>query len=204
MIQDEFLKALSNYSVPAKQGHELFQEIEKAYSGSKRYYHNKGHLESLLTELEPHHKLFDEWDIVIFAIVYHDIVYNVLKSNNEEKSGALAVKRLKAIGVSDHSTSKCEEFILATKSHQPGSHEVNLFTDADLSILGAKPERYQQYCQQIRSEYSVYPDIMYKPGRKKVLAHFLQMPRIFKTEVFYKLYEETARENLKSELEMLS
>lgn len=44
---------------------------------------------------------------------------------------------------------------------------------------------------------------MYVPGRKKVLNHFLALPRIFKTNHFYEKYEEAARKNLEDELERL-
>lgn len=56
---------------------------------------------------------------------------------------------------------------------------------------------------QVRKEYSIYPDLLYKPGRKKVLQHFLQMERIFKTQVFYDKYETQSRRNLEKELNQL-
>ncbi|MDI3322235.1 hypothetical protein [Pinibacter soli] len=49
------------------------------------------------------------------------------------------------------------------------------------------------------TEYAIYPDLIYKPGRKQVLLHFLEMKRIFKTKEFYEKYETAARENLKKE-----
>jgi predicted metal-dependent HD superfamily phosphohydrolase len=42
----------------------------------------------------------------------------------------------------------------------------------------------------------MYPDFLYKPGRRKVLTHFLEMERIFKSDHFYQKYEEQARKNL--------
>jgi predicted metal-dependent HD superfamily phosphohydrolase len=56
----------------------------------------------------------------------------------------------------------------------------------------------------IRKEYNFYPDFMYKPGRQKVLQHFIQMPRIYKTDYFHDRYEEKARDNLHVELKELS
>lgn len=93
--------------------------------------------------------------------------------------------------------------IRATKNHNPADEETNLFTDADLSILGAAPEAYEQYTRQVRREYGLYPGFLYTRGRKKVLNHFLNMPRIFKTSGFYTRYEEQARKNLRSELEAM-
>ena len=46
-------------------------------------------------------------------------------------------------------------------------------------------------------------DFLYKPGRKKVLQHFLDMENIFKTEYFRNKYENTARTNIRKELSQL-
>ncbi len=82
--------------------------------------------------------------------------------------------------------------------------ETNLFTDADLSILGSDPDTYKVYSKQIRREYSIYPEIIYNPGRKKVLTHFLKMDKIYKTEEFSDRYELNARINIQTELNSLT
>jgi predicted metal-dependent HD superfamily phosphohydrolase len=46
----------------------------------------------------------------------------------------------------------------------------------------------------------MYPDFLYRPGRRKVLQHFLDMERIFKTEEFASKFEKQARVNLGWEL----
>jgi len=56
----------------------------------------------------------------------------------------------------------------------------------------------------IRKEYKVYPDIIYKPGRRKVVQHFLAMERIYKTDYFFVRLEQQAKENLTKELTLLS
>ncbi|HET7178254.1 MAG TPA: hypothetical protein VFI14_00955 [Chryseosolibacter sp.] len=52
----------------------------------------------------------------------------------------------------------------------------------------------------MRREYSMYPDFLYRPGRRKVLQYFLDMERIFKTEEFASKFEKQARGNLEREL----
>jgi predicted metal-dependent HD superfamily phosphohydrolase len=91
--------------------------------------------------------------------------------------------------------------ILATKGHTVSTdNDTNLFTDADLSILGESWELYQEYFQKIRKEYAIYPDAVYNPGRTKVLNHFLSMERIFKTDIFHEKFELNAKNNLTREL----
>lgn len=157
----------------------------------------------MLDELEVHKHKFKNWDTIIFAIAYHDIIYNTLKTNNEERSADVAVKKLSAASFPDQSVAFCKRLILATKRHERADEETNLFTDADLSILGAEPESYNKYAEQIRREYSIYPDLVYNPGRKKVLMHLLGMSNIYKTKEFADKYEVQARINIEAELKQL-
>lgn len=203
LIKEQFLESVSAYTTDHRQPLSLWSEIEKSYSGAKRHYHNLVHLENLTSELLSIREEFEHWDTVVFSIAYHDAVYNTLKRDNEEKSAGLAMKRLSEINVPAKDIEACKNYILATKLHGVHSEEINLFTDADLSILGASPEAYAVYSKQIRLEYAWYPDIVYNPGREKVLLHFLSMENIFKTKHFRDRYETTARMNIQDELDRL-
>lgn len=202
MLREEVIAAASPYATLEK-AVELWQEIEACGHEAGRHYHTLDHFEHLLQVLTPHRNKFSDWPVVVFAITYHDAVYNPLKGNNEERSAALAEQRLTQIGFPVEKIARCKKFILATKTHEPADDEINLFTDADLSILGASPEIYQRYIRQIRSEYRMFPDFLYKRGRKKVLHHFLGMQCIFKSEWFREHYEHTAKRNMQEELATL-
>jgi predicted metal-dependent HD superfamily phosphohydrolase len=109
---------------------------------------------------------------------------------------------MKSLEVSEEIVARVVEMILATKTHVVSENQdINYFTDADLSILGKDWEVYNQYAKQVRNEYAIYPDLLYNPGRKKVLKHFLEMNQIYKTDYFTQKYEEQARLNLSRELE---
>jgi predicted metal-dependent HD superfamily phosphohydrolase len=203
-LRQIFIQLVNTYTGDESIAAAYWKEIEKRYNGPKRYYHTTIHLEKLIGELNTCKHLITDWDTLLFSVFYHDIIYNVLKSNNEEKSADLAVKRLSAINFPVDKINTCRQQIIATKSHLSSMNkDTNLFTDADLSILGQPTDAYRQYCAQIRKEYSIYPDIVYKPGRKKVVIHFLNMGKIFKTSYFSDEYELQARKNLESELNML-
>ncbi len=205
LLQQTFLDLCSRYSADEALINNCWKEIETAHTQTKRYYHNLDHLTNLLVQLTAASRLINNWDGVLFALYYHDIVYNPVKKDNEEKSAVLAVKRLKALTVQKEFINECEQMILATKTHQPGNNiDAAFFTDADLSILGADLKTYQQYCKQVRKEYSIFPDVLYKPGRRKVLQHFIDMQPIYKTDHFFALFETTAKQNLSQELATLS
>lgn len=204
MLKEAFIELLKNYTDNNFLANELWNEIAKNYSSNKRYYHTLQHLENLLTQLTEVKGEIQNWDTILFTLYYHDIIYNSLKSDNEEKSAELAEKRMKQISVPDNSLELCRKQILATKSHiKSDDSDTNYFIDADLSVLGQPWETYSEYYRNVRKEYSIYPDFVYNPGRKKVLNHFLTMDRIFKTEFFQSKFEIRAKQNLQKEIELL-
>jgi len=200
MIKKDFFNAVSAYSSAPDNASKLWQEVEAQYADRSRHYHTMAHIENLIKELLPVKVSFKNWYVAVFALVYHDIVYKATKTNNEEKSAELAAHRLKGIGVPSELIMRCRDFIMATKRHEPVDDEIDLFTDADLSILGSAADSYRLYTEQVRREYSIYPDLLYKPGRKKVLLNFLGMEHIYKTAYFRDKYEEQAKRNVESEL----
>jgi predicted metal-dependent HD superfamily phosphohydrolase len=203
-MKEIFTQLLQKYTGNQIMMDELWLEIETNYSNKKRHYHNLTHLSNLLREITEVKNKIQNWDILLFTLFYHDAIYNTRKSDNEEKSAELAEKRMKELNVPDGMIQLCKSQILATKSHVVSENlDTNYFTDADLSVLGKDWDTYETYCKNIRKEYSIYPALVYNPGRKKVLNHFLSMPRIFKTDWFYQLYEKQAKINLKKELENL-
>lgn len=204
MLEQLFKSTVLLYTTDQNLSESLWFEIVKNYSEKKRHYHTLSHLENLLTELGAVKNIIADWDVVVFALFYHDLVYKSTASDNEEKSAAQAKERLQQISLSQLKIDKCADLILATKGHSISADaDTNLFTDADLSILGKPWPLYEEYFRNVRKKYSIYPDFLYNPGRKKVLSHFLTMDRIFETDRFYELYETRARENLRSEIEKL-
>ncbi|PZF71319.1 HD domain-containing protein [Taibaiella soli] len=201
MLKEIFTSLMQRYTNDLQMIDRRWKEIELAYSAPKRYYHTLTHLSGLITELDDYKEEIDKWDTVLFSVFYHDIVYNTLQQDNEEQSALIAVERMSELHFPSSVVTDCKEQILATKSHElSDNNDTNLFTDADLAILGKDPETYRSYASQIRKEYRIYPDIVYKPGRQKVLQHFLSMPRIYKTELFRNKYEHQARTNIAREL----
>lgn len=187
MLKETFIGLLTNYTDNNSFTNELWTEVEKNYSSKKRHYHTLQHLDNLLAELIEVKDKIQNWRIILFTLYYHDIVYNSLKSNNEEKSAELAEKRMTQISAPNQTIELCKKQILATKTHNESTDsDTNYFTDSDLSVLGQSQETYYLYCKNIRKEYSIYPDLIYNLGRKKVLNHFLSMKEYLKLIIFTK------------------
>jgi predicted metal-dependent HD superfamily phosphohydrolase len=182
----------------------LWSEIERKHSEKGRHYHNLQHLDHMFSELDSVKSKIESFTVISFSVFYHDVVYDATSKSNEEKSAELAESRLQELNIDQNLIIKVSRQIIATKSHQESDDsDTNYLLDADLSILGQDAETYREYTQKIRKEYSLYPDLLYKPGRKKVLRHFLELDSIFKTEDFREKYEKRAKENILFEIESL-
>jgi predicted metal-dependent HD superfamily phosphohydrolase len=205
VLKETFTRLLTNFTDNNRLANELWTEIEKNYSSKKRHYHTLQHLDNLLAQLIEVKGEIQNWETTLFTLYYHDIIYDALKSDNEEKSAELAEMRMNQISVSNNIIKLCKKQILATKSHiESTDSDTNYFTDADLSILGQTWPIYSMYSKNVRKEYSIYPDFVYNAGRKKILNHFLAMDRIFKTNFFYNKFEIQAKGNIQKELEQLN
>jgi len=201
MLQNIFLDLTGRYSSDKKLQSDFWNEIVGHYSSSDRFYHNLNHLENIIEQLNNVRSQLKNYDSLLFAVFYHDIIYDVRRNDNEEQSARFAEEKMILLSVPKPVLTHCIEHILATKAHNAGSlPDTDYFTDADLSILGHLPEIYHQYALDIRKEYAMYPDDVYFPGRQKVLNHFLKMDSVFKTEAFIQMFESQARQNLQTEL----
>jgi predicted metal-dependent HD superfamily phosphohydrolase len=203
-MKNLFFQIAAKYTQNTSLFDQCWQELTKNYTHKSRHYHSIVHIENMLRLAEINKSKVEDWDTFVMAIFYHDAIYKVLKSDNEEQSALLFEKRMTQINFPISQITYGKELILATKHHQISENETtNLLIDIDLSILGADWEAYFEYTQQIRREYSIYPDLLYKPGRKKVLQRFLERDFIYKTEDFREKNEVQARGNLQKEIDLL-
>lgn len=199
-----FLNICSKYSNDTALIREYWNEIKHLYSQKNRPYHNLQHLVNMIDELQEVNENITDVDSILFSIFYHDIVYKSTAKDNEEKSAEIAKIRLHKINVDLEQIDKIYNQILATKSHEESDDsDTNYLLDFDLAILGKNWIDYERYTKQVRKEYSIYPDFMYNPGRKKVLKHFLTFDKIFKTAYFHEKYEKQARQNTAKEIDSL-
>ena len=140
---------------------------------------------------------------VLYSIFYHDYIYVSSKKDNELKSAEFAIKILPKNA--SLNSKMVFDTIVATQLHQHNDNEdINWLIDFDLKILARDWDDYKIYFEQIRKEYRIYPDFLYKPGRAKALKHFLENEFIFQTDEFRNLYEERARKNIEKEILLLS
>lgn len=185
----------------------VYKRLTYEYLDEDRIYHNLTHIAQLLKTAEEYQARIKAYDTVRLAIWFHDVIYNPLSTQNEERSAIFAEEQLTKLGVGAEIVEQVVGLILATSNHTEincdPSSDLAYFLDFDLQILGRPLPVYQQYVQYIRKEYKFVPDIMYKPGRRKVLKRFLEAVPLYKTKEFQTLYEQQAKANLAWELQTL-
>jgi len=185
----------------------IWQKIEKNYSSQSRYYHNLHHIQSMINLAYENSSEIKDFDELLFAIWFHDIIYSSTSKKNEEKSANFFDELLKGFNFKELKKEKIYQLIMSTKAHKilvEKDSDNSFLLDFDLSILGQNWNIYQKYIQDIRKEYKIYPDFLYNPSRKKVLESFLGREKLYFTKKYQNLFEKVARENLQKELMLLN
>jgi len=70
--------------------------------------------------------------------------------------------------------------------------------------LASNPYKYEEYCQQVRQEFIMFPDEIFIPGRINFIRNMLEKKNIFLTKKFIQLFDKQAVINLYNELNHLS
>ncbi|CAM1339977.1 conserved hypothetical protein [Tenacibaculum amylolyticum] len=201
-LENRFKNLIRLYTTDSDVISRLWEQLYVRYTEKHRTYHNLQHLKELFGYYDTYIGELSQPNLVAFSIFYHDIIYNIWKKDNEEKSAKVALQSLATI-ISRSELNIINEQIIATKTHESNFSDTQFLIDFDLAILGQSTAVYQQYATLIRTEYKLVPDFLYYKGRKKVLQHFIDKPFIYKTEVFINLYEKAAKKNLVEELNQL-
>lgn len=190
---------------PAPYGRNLLSR----WAEPQRRYHTVDHLRAVLDRID---ELTDqggeggELELVRLAAWFHDAVYRPDRSENEERSAALAEKALTEAGLTAHEVTEVARLVRLTTTHDPDQGDLNGETlcDADLAILATDPDTYRGYTQAVREEYGFVPEEAFRAGRAAVLRQLLGLPRLFRTPYGAAVWEEKARENLEKELAELT
>lgn len=167
------------------------------YELPERKYHTRQHLEECLQGFEAHRHLAEHPAEVEAALWFHDAIYEVRGSGNEERSADWAFEALTAAGAAPDPAARVKALVLATRhSALPVGIDQQLLVDIDLAILGAERRRFDEYERQIRDEYAHVPGIVFRFKRRQILQGFLDRPSLYSLPPLKDALEARARENL--------
>ncbi len=192
-------------SISAVEAAALTDDLIEVHTEPQRRYHTITHVREVLKAIDDLSQPEPAPIPVRLAALYHDAVYDPLAHDNEERSAELARNRLTEAGLDAATTTRVAALIRLTAGHDVGDDDPNgeLLIDADLAILTAPPERYDEYRAQIREEYADIEDESYLAGRTRVLEDFMSRATLFHTPVRRQEREASARWNMSRELAAL-
>jgi predicted metal-dependent HD superfamily phosphohydrolase len=139
---------------------------------------------------------------VLWALYWHDAIYDPRASDNEEQSAQLLEKEAAGL-LSPYDVTFAARLIRATATHTipdglstADAEDLALFLDLDLSILGAPEDVYDRYEQAIRAEYAFVDEDRFRAGRSAILKGFLDRERLYFTDIAHADWDAAARANL--------
>ncbi|MFE9253814.1 hypothetical protein [Streptomyces sp. NPDC006879] len=181
------------------------QRLLAAWAEPQRRYHTTEHLIAVLDHLDALAPHAQDPSAVALAAWFHDAVYRPDRSENEERSAALAERALPELGVPSARTAEVARLVRLTLTHDPAPGDSNgeALCDADLAVLAGTPAQYAAYATAVRQEYAFVPAETFQTGRAAVLRQLLDLPRLFRTPYGATHWEEPARRNLGEELATL-
>lgn len=186
-------------------------ELLERWNEPARRYHTTRHLVEMFGALEDLEGAGEidgrQCSVARLAAWFHDAIYDpgAGPGSNEEDSAAFARDTLQELGFGDRDVQAVDRLIQLTVSHDMDDAEPldAAFHDADLWILSAPQDRFDDYCDQVREEYAHVPDASYRQGRAAVLEPLAHRDTIYRTSRALHRWETPARINLGRELARL-
>lgn len=149
---------------------EAFDFIKQIYNSTDRHYHTYTHIERMFDYVKDDKRLTRE---VVYAILFHDIVYQAGNERNELLSAKFFWFMYSVHEIEEMlDIAKVMYLIQGTEHPVFGKNpESDLFIEADFFILHKdSKEDLLEYEKQIRKEFSRYSDEEYKKERIKFLS----------------------------------
>jgi predicted metal-dependent HD superfamily phosphohydrolase len=176
----------------------LLLELTRRYQEPHRRYHSLLHIADMLHR----GRELPLDDTQLMAIWFHDAIFDAAASDNEAKSAALAVDRLRAQGWPEDRVQTVAHIVLDTKGHVPSLPAAAPVLDLDLASLALPWEQFKANTAAIRAEYTHVADEPFRQNRRVWAQRMLQKPRLYWTP-FGQALEPVARQNLERTLREL-
>ena len=189
----------------AKDPKALYEKIRAYYSKVDIPYHSVPHIVNGLNYLWKFKDKIPNFDAVVFAWLFHDVVYDpqTTDRDNEGESAAIAVQMAQELGLNPKLQSDVMRLILATKHNSaPERDDEKWLVDIDLAVLGAEEKEFDEYDEDIRVEYMFVSHELYQLGRRAILQQFKDRgENLFSTPEMRGLLNERAHANLDRAIE---
>ena len=215
MLFSDGVKLLCSVGADPAKATLVVKALFDLYDHPDRHYHNLDHVTACLRSVawlqfdREAHKSFQlgsgDIKVIEAALLFHDAIYDPRRQDNEEASAAFFKKTMADLNVKGIFVEEAMRAILATQHGvgTPGSLTSKWVVDIDLGIFYTDENVFDTYEKYVRREYDFVEDAAWITGRSKVLQSFLDREWIYTTPLYRRLYEGTARGNIKRSLARL-
>jgi len=93
-LQERHSELLVSIGVNHNEISGLWLDLEKAYLGQSRHYHNLNHVQEMIELFDIYHSYLKKPNEVLYSVFYHDYVYKATRKDNELKSASHALSIL--------------------------------------------------------------------------------------------------------------
>ncbi|MEQ8300785.1 MAG: hypothetical protein RH945_09605 [Hyphomonas sp.] len=180
----------------------LLDGLKARYGEPQRHYHTWDHIGALKRHYDDLSAHWHRPVPVLWALYWHDAIYDPTASDNEELSAQLLEAEGSSV-LAEDDLALAAQIIRATAKHEIPSgldpddeNDLALFLDIDLSILGAPAPVFDQYEADVRAEYAFVPDEAFRAGRLRILNSFADRETIYFTKAGQNRWDQQARANL--------
>jgi hypothetical protein len=104
--------------VEAMLSEKVFLDLVIAYSSAGRVYHTLNHIQQVLKTIEQMRSLTLNLPTIQLAAWFHDVIYDSIAKDNEEKSAEYAEVVLNSLKIPKTIIAQVKNLILYTKTHQ--------------------------------------------------------------------------------------
>ena len=142
------------------------------WNESQRSYHTQNHLLELIDQInESKSKLSQtQYDKLILCALFHDIVYDPMRQDNEEKSAEFFENC--CLDKNNPDLREIKQMILDTKTHEAKTELSELFNCFDMKVVEGDYEKLLEWENGIHQEFQAYGEL-YKHGRLNFLETLL-------------------------------
>ncbi len=174
----------------------LLLELSSMYCQPQRHYHDLRHIADLLVWGQA----FPLDEIQVWAVWFHDAIYDVTRKDNEEQSAQLVERRLPAQGYDEAFVAEVAQIVRDTEKHIPSTPRAEAVIDVDLAPLAIPEPAFLANRARIRKEVAHATDEQFVAGTAAFAESMLKRDRIYYTP-WGQSREAKARQNLRLLLE---
>lgn len=137
-------------------------DIIERYNEPHRFYHNMDHISCMIEQAKVKYGNVDYYENLLLAIIFHDIIYDPQRNDNEERSADLFY--------SFYKNDEIKQAILETKTHQATTPISCALCELDMYYLYNDFPVFLDNSYKIFKEYQFVDYNIYRNNRRKFLT----------------------------------